>query len=163
MSRARPAAVLPGRWNTKGYPEALKRQPTALPLSSDPNYDPPKSWIREQRGQGRLRQARAKHGVFKSLQNGKLAKPRQPRKAASLPSFSKTRPEWALARPGERAGRTGLWDPPEAVAERGCFKNVEGARPPLWLRAPAAVARPRPRPRRRRRRAPPARSLTRRL
>lgn len=28
------------------------------------------------------------------------------------------------------------------VAERGCFKNVEGARPPLRLRAAGAAARP---------------------
>lgn len=144
MSRARPAAVLPGRWNTKGDSGALKRQSTALLLSSDPNDGPPSPGSASNEDRGRPRQARAKHGVFKSLQNGNLAKPRQPRKAASLPSFSKTRPEPPLACPGERAGRTGLWDPSEAVAERGCFKNVEGARPPLWPRAPAAAAAARP-------------------
>lgn len=120
-----------------------KGQPTALLLSSDPSYGPPSPGSASNEDRGRPRQARAKHGVFKSLQNGNLAKPRQSRKAASLLSFSKTGPEPPLACPGERAGRTGLWDPSEVVAERGCFKNVEGARPP------PLAARPR------RRRAPP--------
>lgn len=117
-------------------------------------------------------QARAKRGVFKSSQDGNLAKTCRSRKAAALLFPSKTRPESSPGPrlpqaspqiPGPQAVRTGPCDPVErVVAERGCFKSAERARPPAAASAARRRDRRAPllaRPRcRRRRRAPPARS-----